>query len=61
MQTFQVILTLIKPNCYMTTIDLKDAYYLVKIDDDDTRFLKFLCSWLPCPMVCHQVLESLQN
>ena len=28
----------------MTTIDLKDAYYAVKIDDYDTRFLIFLCN-----------------
>ena len=26
MQTLQTILTLIQPNCYMATIDLKDAY-----------------------------------
>ena len=28
----------------MTTIDLKDAYYSVKIDGDDARFLNFLCN-----------------
>ena len=28
----------------MATIDLKDAYYSVKIDGNDTCFLKFLCS-----------------
>ena len=44
MQTLQTILTLIQPNCYMATIDLKDAYYSVKIDGNDTCFLKFLCS-----------------
>ena len=27
----------------MVTIDLKDAYYSVKIDGDDTLFLKILC------------------
>ena len=43
MQTLQEILTLIQSNCYMATIDLKDAYYSVKIDGDDTCFLKFLC------------------
>ena len=26
----------------MTTIDVKDAYYSVKINDQDTRFLIFL-------------------
>ena len=44
MQTLQKILTLIQPNCYMVTIELEDAYYSVKIDGDDTFFLKFLCN-----------------
>ena len=44
MQTLQTILTLIQQNCYTATIDLKDAYYSVKIDGGDTRFLKFLCN-----------------
>ena len=44
MQTRQTILTLIQSNCYVTTIDLKDAYYSVKIDGNNTCFLKFLCN-----------------
>ena len=32
MQTLLTILTLIQPNCYMETIELKVAYYSVKID-----------------------------
>ena len=44
MQTLQTTLTLIQPNFYMATIDLKYAYYSVKIDYDDTCFLKFLCN-----------------
>ena len=44
MQTLQTILTLTQPNCYMATIDLKDAYYSVKIDGNDTCLLKFLCN-----------------
>ena len=40
----QTILTLIQPNCYMATINLKDTYYSVKIEGDDTCFLKFLCN-----------------
>ena len=44
MQTLQTILTLIQPNCYMATINLKDAYYSVKIDGNDTFFLKFICN-----------------
>ena len=44
MQTLETILTIIQPNCYMATIDSKDAYYSVKTDGDDTCFLKFLCN-----------------
>ena len=44
MQTLQTIVTLIQPHCYISTLDLKDAYYSVKIDGDDTCFLKFLCN-----------------
>ena len=53
-QTFQGILTLIQPNCYMATIELKDVYYSVKIDVDFSILFS-------CPTVCHQNLESLQN
>ena len=39
MKTLQTILTITQPHCYMVNIDLiKDAYYSVKIDGDDTRF-----------------------
>ena len=53
MQTLQTMLTFIQPNCYMTATDLKDAYYPVNIDGDDTLSLKFLFSskLLSCPMV----------
>ena len=44
MQTLQAILTLIEQNCCMATIDLQDAYYSVKIDGDNTRYLKFPCN-----------------
>ena len=42
MQTLQSVLSLIQPDCFMTTIDLKDAYYSVKTDELDTKYLKFL-------------------
>jgi len=32
---------LMKPGCYMASIDLKDAYYLVPICKDHQKFLKF--------------------
>ena len=42
MQTFQSVLSLIKPDCFMATIDLKDAHYSFKIDELATKYLKFL-------------------
>ena len=44
MQTFQSVLFLIQLNCFMATIDLKDAYYSVKIDELSTKYLMFLLS-----------------
>ena len=41
MQTLQIISTFTQPKCYIANADLKDAYYPVKIDGDDTVFLKF--------------------
>ena len=43
METLQTVSALIQRKWYMATIDLKDVYYSVKIDGDDT-FLKFLCN-----------------
>ena len=42
MQTFQSALSLIQPDFFIATTDLKDAYYSVKIDELDTKYLKFL-------------------
>ena len=44
MQTRWAILTLIQPDCYIATFDLKGVYYSVTIDDEETRFLKSLYS-----------------
>ena len=32
-----------KQNCYMASVDLRDAYYLVPIDEEYRTFLRF--SW----------------
>ena len=42
METLNSILKLIRPNCYMTSIDLKDAYYSVKIFEKHQKYLKFV-------------------
>jgi hypothetical protein len=34
----KVVKKLVSQNCFMATIDLKDAYYLIPIADSDKRF-----------------------
>jgi hypothetical protein len=46
---------MITPNCYMASIDLKDAYYCVPIAEEFQKYLKFkwnsqLYRYLACPM-----------
>ena len=41
METVHSVADLIQPHSYMTTIDLKDAYYSVKISEEDSKYLKF--------------------
>ena len=40
-ETVHSVADLIQPYCYMTSIDLKDAYYSVKIPQEDSKHLKF--------------------
>ena len=42
MEDISTILKLVRKGCWMTSIDLKDAYYSVKICEEDQKFLKFL-------------------
>lgn len=41
MSTINSVLNMVSQNCYMSKIDLKDAYYSVKIDEDFQKYLKF--------------------
>ena len=41
METLQSMIPLIQRNCYMCTVDLKDAYYSVAIKEDCTKFFTF--------------------
>ena len=41
MESIHTVLTLVTPNCWMASLDLKDAYYSVKIHPDFQTFLKF--------------------
>ena len=42
MDSIWTAISLMKPNCYMASIDLKDAYYSVRVSPKHQKFLKFL-------------------
>ena len=39
--TLQSAIRLMTPNCYMASVDLRDAYYSVPIHIDDQKYLRF--------------------
>ena len=41
METIHIILQLVTQNCWMSSIDLKDAYYSVKVSSKFQKYLKF--------------------
>ena len=41
MESVQSVLNIIRPNCWMASVDLKDAFYTVPIQPDHQKFLKF--------------------
>ena len=41
MESLQSALQLVTPNCFMTSVDLKDAYYSVPIAQEDMKYLRF--------------------
>ena len=42
MDTLQTAIKLMRPGCYMTSIDLKDAYYSILIAPEHRKYLKFI-------------------
>ena len=42
MDSLNTVLQMVKPGCFMASIDLKDAYYSVAIATADQKYLKFL-------------------
>ena len=42
MENLKSAITLMSPNCYMASIDLKDAYYSVSIDTNHRKYLRFV-------------------
>ena len=41
MDTLQSAIRLMKPNCYMASVDLRDAYYSIPINEEHQKFLRF--------------------
>ena len=39
--TFQTAISLIRPGCFMASIDLKDAYYPISVAEQDRKYLLF--------------------
>ena len=44
MDTLDTVIKLMKPGCYMASIDLRDAYYTVAIHPDNQKYLKFVAN-----------------
>ena len=40
MDTLWTVIRMMKPNCYMASIDIKDAYYSVPIAETDQKYRK---------------------
>ena len=42
METLEFALTLLRPNCFLASIDLKDAYFTIPIAPNHQKYLRFL-------------------
>ena len=42
METINSILKQVRPNCYMASVDIKDAYYSNPVSEHDQKYLKFM-------------------
>ena len=42
METFADILKFVKSNCYMASLDIKDAYYTIPVAEEYQKYLKFM-------------------
>ena len=41
MDSLQTIIKLVTPNCFMASIDMKDAYYSIPVKSEDGKYLRF--------------------
>ena len=47
METIKQVIHMITPNCYLASLDIKNAFYTVPIFEQHKKYLKFLNSGIP--------------
>jgi len=52
LDTLEATLPLITPGCYMTSLDIKDAYYSIPIAPEQQQFLKFMWKGILYQFLC---------
>ena len=52
MDTLDTVTRMMKPRCFMASVDLKDAYYTVPIHSDYQKYLKFMFNGTPYQYTC---------
>ena len=52
MESIHTCTQLMRQGCYMASIDLKDAYYLVPIHTEHQKYLKFMWKGVLCQFTC---------
>ena len=52
MDTLDAVLKMMKPRCFMTSVDLRDAYYTVPVHSEHQKFLKFMFNGILYQYTC---------
>ena len=52
METLQSIVVLVEKNCYIASLDLKDAYYSVAVNPLHRKYLRFIWKNVLCQFTC---------
>ena len=55
MDTIGLVTHLIQQNYYILKIDLKDAYYSLKLLDEHTKYLSFFAGFKPLKFLCYKM------
>ena len=52
MESIRTVLKLVTKDCFMCTVDIKDAYYSVKVKDEFQCYLKFQWKQKLLKLIC---------